>query len=146
MRLGPGPRRHAVLHLLQDDRTVAEDGVSVQLDQQVRRADAQQLGRSYGPRGLCDRQTLMLLLLKMGVKLRPLNTPSSHLHTPFIFYPSFLFFHTSSFLSFILFFLSFHLSLSLFISYFPPSLSHSFFLSSFLSFSFIIFMNFFPHF
>lgn len=55
VRLGPGARGHAVLHLLQDDRPVPEDGVRVQLDQQVGGADAQQLGRSYGPGWLCEK-------------------------------------------------------------------------------------------
>lgn len=55
--LGPAPRRHAVLHLLQDDGPVPEDGVGVELDQEVGRPDAKQLRRRDGPRGFWDIKT-----------------------------------------------------------------------------------------
>lgn len=51
--LSPSPRCHPVLHFLQDDGAVPNDGVGIQLDEQVRRPNAQQLGGGYWPRWLC---------------------------------------------------------------------------------------------
>lgn len=42
-------------YLFQDDGSVPEDGVGVELDEQIRGADAEQLGRGDGVRRLCGR-------------------------------------------------------------------------------------------
>ena len=51
--LGPGRLASAVLDLLPDDGAVAQDGVGVELDDQVGGAAPQQLGRGDGRRGNC---------------------------------------------------------------------------------------------
>lgn len=53
MGLGPSPRRHPVLHFFQDNGAVSNDGVGIQLDEQVCRPNAQQLRGCYWPRRLC---------------------------------------------------------------------------------------------
>lgn len=49
--LGPTPRCHAVLNLFEDDGPVAEDGVGVELDQEVGWPHAKQLWWRNGPWG-----------------------------------------------------------------------------------------------
>ena len=53
--LRPGRLAGTVLYLLPDDGAVAQDGVGVELDDQVGGAAPQQLGRGDGRRGNCRR-------------------------------------------------------------------------------------------
>lgn len=51
--LGPGARGRTVLHLLQDDGAVPDDGVGIGLDPQVGGPHSQQLWRGDGGGRLC---------------------------------------------------------------------------------------------
>lgn len=53
MGLSPSPRCHPVLHFFQDNGAIPNDGVGIQLDEQVRGPNAQQLRGCYRPRWLC---------------------------------------------------------------------------------------------
>lgn len=53
VNLRPRAARHAVLNLLTHDRPVANDGVGVELDDEVGGTSAQQLRGRNGGRGLC---------------------------------------------------------------------------------------------
>ena len=56
VRLGPVAGRGAVLHLLEDDRPVADDAVGIGLDPEVGGADGQQLGRRDGGGRSCGKK------------------------------------------------------------------------------------------
>lgn len=53
MHLGPRAARHAILNLFAHDRPVTNDGVGVELDDEVGGTSAQQLRGCNGSRGLC---------------------------------------------------------------------------------------------
>lgn len=57
MRLSPVPRSSAVLHLLQDDRPIADDAVGIGLDPKVGGTNGKKLRWSDGSGWSCEMGT-----------------------------------------------------------------------------------------
>lgn len=99
--LGPGPRGHAVLDLLAHDGAIPDDGVGVELDDEVGGAGPEQLGGGNGGGGLCKRAqkgqvehpqsqasagittstTVLFYCLHAAVNTFPVSLPTPTLHT-----------------------------------------------------------------
>lgn len=79
--LGPSTGRHPVLHFFQDNGAVPNDGVGIQLDEQVRGPNTQQLRGCYRPRRFYrgdKKQTIDKTKPGKPTKRRALYTGSRH--------------------------------------------------------------------